>query len=134
MCVCLCLYILSSIQFYHLCSFVYPPPQSRSWTFTSPWGSLMFFYNHTHLPTSHSCSLCQHHNPWQLLIFLYFDGFVISRILGKWNHMVCDLWYWFYLLSVILCRFIQIVACIKSSFLFFYCWEEFFGIDIPQFV
>lgn len=57
-------------------------------------------------------------NLWQPLIFLHFYNCVISRMLLKWNHSVCN--------SLRLALFTQhsslevvhVIACMTSSFLF----------------
>ena len=54
--------LLSPIQFCHLCRLVYPPPQSRNWTVSTPQGSLLLpFYNHSHFPATTTLA-----PPWPL--------------------------------------------------------------------
>ena len=51
---------------------------------------------------------------------LYFHNFFISRMLYKWNHTYKKAnhkWDWQFSFSRILWRFIQVVACIDSTFL-----------------
>lgn len=72
-------------------------------------------------------------NLWQPLIFLHFYNCVISRILLKWNHAVCN--------SLRLALFTQhsslevihVIACMNSSFLFI-PQMVFHGIDVPKFI
>lgn len=64
-CVCVCTYVLSSIQSYHLCRLVYPPSQSRCWL-------LLAFYNHSHLLPSSLHSIPNFCQPVNNLPFLKF--------------------------------------------------------------
>lgn len=71
-CVCVCMF--SSMQFYHVCWSMWPPPQARYRKFPSQ-GSLMLpFYNYSHFPVF---SLP---HPWQHWPDLHHCNFVIPRM------------------------------------------------------
>lgn len=58
-------------------------------------------------------------NHWKFLNSSHFYNFVISTMLHKWNHRVCNLDTDFLLLLHVNCwKFIQVVWCINSSFPF----------------
>lgn len=50
---------------------------------------------------------------------LFFICIILSRIFYKWNNTVYDLWgrFFFFSLSIIPQRVIQLISCINSSFL-----------------
>ena len=48
--ICICVCVFSSVQYYHMCRFLYPPPQSRHRIIPLPQGSLLLlFYSHSPL-------------------------------------------------------------------------------------
>ena len=87
---------------------VVPSPQDPSW--------YPFIDTHTSLPSFMSGNH---------LSVLYFFFFVISRMLYKWNHPVCN-----FSSSIILWRFIQVVTCINCWF-FFITESVFHDMDGP---
>lgn len=58
------------------------------------------------------------HKPWQPLV-CPFKNFVISKMLRKWNHTVCNLLGLAFFAQHNSLEFVQAVECISSSFLFF---------------
>ena len=145
-CVCVCVYaqvhVFSPKQFYHMCRFVYSPPQSRDKTVPSPQGSLvLFFCNCTHfppalpLPSSHFLTTT---NLFSISVFLILSRtlpktklIIIIVMLHKWNPKVCNL--------LRLAFFTQHNLPGDSSKLFpvsivnpFYGWIVSYVMDVPQ--
>ena len=93
--------ISSSMQFYHLCRFTHPPPQSGPWTVPHHTISYIIFDNHTRVsppppPHPHPSSTTLPIplpvlNLWQPQSVLHFYNLVMTRMLYKWNQTVCKL-------------------------------------------
>lgn len=79
----LCTRVCRSIQFYHLCMFVFLPPQSRHWAVPlafQPGSILLPYYNHTISPLPATPS------PWQPLPCPLFVKFSHFRMLHTVEH------------------------------------------------
>lgn len=94
--------------------------QSSYRTFPSSEFLILPFYSHTHFPlaTTSTLTLSNHRS---------FYIFLVLRKLYKWCSTRCNLWDWLLSLSIILRRFIKVVACIIP----FCCSVVSHGIDVP---
>ena len=74
--------IFSSLQFYHMCRFMWPLSSSARFLCTS------LLYTQPPMPLPHT---------WLPWFFSPVHNFVISRILCVWNHIVCvTFWDWLF--------------------------------------
>lgn len=104
---CVCEYVFSSIQFYHMCRLQYLPLQLRYRPFLSP---------QSFVPSCNDASLSSIPH-LQSLIPNDHESAVISKVLSfpkcKWEHVVCN---WLFSLMPMPWRFTQISVCINSFF------------------
>lgn len=74
--------------------------------------------------SNHICLFCDHYplfpapTPGNCSSPFQFFSLVISEILGKYNHTICNFSELYFSLGMTPQRFIQAVSCIHSSFLF----------------
>lgn len=118
---CVCEYVFSFIQFYHMCRLQYLPLQLRYRPFLSP---------QSFVPSCNDASLSSIPH-LQSLTPNDHESAVISKVLSfpkcKWEHVVCN---WLFSLMPMPWRFTQISVCINSFF--FYCWVAYYGMDVPR--
>lgn len=107
-CVCPCAREYEVLRLYHLCMFVFLPPQSRHYQFHP---SRCPFIITPSLPSPPSLTPGSHY------LVLFWGSFVISQMLYKWNYTVLDLLRLLFKFSLVPWRCFQVVACINTSLL-----------------
>ena len=111
-----CVCVFTSIQFYHMCRFVYLPHRKgieQVNQLKAPVAFIITYISFLSQPTLYSIL-----NPWWPPICPFPYNFISSRMLYEWNHTVCNHYNFFFSLNMILWKFIQTVVCMNSSFLF----------------
>ena len=61
---------------------------------------------------------------WKPLIWFLSNTVLLFLECHKLNHTVCSLWFWLLSLSIMLFRFIHVIAWVSSLFLFFSPWDS----------
>lgn len=113
--VCLCMAYLVLCNFISCASSCIPKPQNS----VLQRSLMLHCYNHT--------------QTWSLTIaILHLYNFVISRMLYKLNHTLCNLWRLTFFLSIIPWRSVH--CWMYQRFIPFYCCKVFYGTDVPVLV